>query len=237
MSRAPPSDRPDAFPPAQAFFPQSLTLSTLREAAQSCRACPLHAHWLDGEPMTDVLPMSGVVDRYRRFVSNGNPIATGFVAVADAWACTNPSAGRGLTVGFKHALLLRDVLRDTAGEPAAVVREFDGRTEAEIAPWYHAQIVLDRTRFAEMEALREGRTPSPPADDLARGILSLLMTMTASPELYRAGVEYFATITPVQQILERPVVAAGIRDRLAAMTGPPPRMPGPTRTQLLDALR
>ena len=54
------------------------------------RACPLHAHWLDGTPITGVLAMSGVVDRYRRFVVDGSPIATGFVAVADAWACTNP---------------------------------------------------------------------------------------------------------------------------------------------------
>ena len=54
------------------------------------RACPLHAHWLDGDPITSVLAMSGIVDRYRRFVSNGGPIATGVVAVADAWACTNP---------------------------------------------------------------------------------------------------------------------------------------------------
>jgi hypothetical protein len=35
------------------------------------QACPLHAHWLDGEPITDVLAMSGVVDRYRRFVVAG----------------------------------------------------------------------------------------------------------------------------------------------------------------------
>ena len=30
------------------------------------QACPLHAHWLDGEPITDVLAMAGVLDRYRR---------------------------------------------------------------------------------------------------------------------------------------------------------------------------
>ncbi len=201
------------------------------------RACPLHAHWLEGEPITGVLPMSGIVDRYRRFVSNGRPIASGFVAVADAWACTNPSAGRGLTVGFKHARLLRDVLRETAGDPAAVVGEFDRRTEAEIAPWYHAQIALDRTRFAEIEALRENRAAPPPADGLARGILSLFIAMMDSAELFRAAMEYVATITPVQHILERREVAAGIRDAHAATKGPPPPMPGPTRAQLMDMMR
>ena len=52
------------------------------------QACPLQAHWLDGRPITDVLPMAGILDRYRRFVVNGRPVATGLAAVGDAWACT-----------------------------------------------------------------------------------------------------------------------------------------------------
>jgi 2-polyprenyl-6-methoxyphenol hydroxylase-like FAD-dependent oxidoreductase len=31
-------------------------------------ACPLHAHFLDGEPITEVAALGGVIDRYRRFV-------------------------------------------------------------------------------------------------------------------------------------------------------------------------
>jgi 2-polyprenyl-6-methoxyphenol hydroxylase-like FAD-dependent oxidoreductase len=201
-------------------------------------ACPLHAHWLQGEPVTEVLAMSGIVDRYRRFVVDGSPVATGFVAVADAWGCTNPSAGRGLTVGMLHALRLRDVLRGTNGDDAPrVAAEFDRRTEAEIAPWYYAQIAVDRARFAEMEALREGRQPPPPGDDLSRSILSLLGTMGGHPDLFRAAVEYIATITPVQQILARPEVAEGIRATRAAMKDAPSRsLPGPDRRQLLDLL-
>lgn len=215
-------------------------LKQLRHEAQWTRtvqACPLHAHWLNGEPLTDVLAMSGVVDRYRRFVVDGSPVATGFAAVADAWGCTNPSAGRGLTVGFLHALRLRNVLRDTDGDPPRIAAEFDRRTEAEIAPWYHAQIAVDRARFAEMEALRDGRQPPPPGDDLSRRILSLLRTMGAHPDLFRAAVEYIATITPVQQILERPEVAEGIRAVRAATKGAPSRsLPGPDRRQLLALL-
>src|SRR5262245_16406557 len=144
---------------------------------KTIRACPLHAHWLDGEPISGILAMSGVVDRYRRFVVDGAPVVTGFVAVADAWACTNPSAGRGLTVGFKHALCLRDVLREARDSPATFAEEFHRRTEAEVAPWYHAQIANDRARFAEMEALRDGGQPPPPADQLARDIQSFLTAM------------------------------------------------------------
>ena len=46
--------------------------------------------------------------------------------------------GRGLTVGFKHARLLRDVIAETADNPRALVEEFYRTTEAQIAPWHHA---------------------------------------------------------------------------------------------------
>ena len=198
------------------------------------RACPLHAHWLDGQPITAVLSMSGVVDRYRRFVVDGSPVATGFVAVADAWACTNPSAGRGLTVGFLHARQLRDALRGGVDNPRALVEEFDRRTEAEVAPWYHAQLAVDRARFAQMEAVREGRQASPPGE-LAQRIGSLFVSIAADPDLFRAAMEYVGTVTPVQAILQRPDVVERIgRAREAMKHAPPAQMPGPNRKQLLE---
>jgi 2-polyprenyl-6-methoxyphenol hydroxylase-like FAD-dependent oxidoreductase len=213
-------------------------LKTLRHEEQwtrVIRACPLHAHWLDGSPLTPVLAMSGIADRYRRFVVDGAPIVTGFVAVADAWACTNPSAGRGLTVGFLQALRLRDALRACGDHPRALVEDFDRRTEAEIAPWYWAQIAVDRTRFSEMEAIRDGREVPAPASELARRIVSLLSLVAADPDLFRAAMEYIGTITPVQEILERPDVARRIATAREAMTGTPrPPVPGPSREQLLQ---
>ena len=198
------------------------------------RACPLHRHWLEGTPITGVLAMSGIVDRYRGFVVDGSPIATGVVAVADAWACTNPSAGRGLTVGFLHGRQLRNVLRATE-HPREVVEEFHRRTEAEIAPWYHAQIAVDRARFRDMEALRAGQEPPKPSDELTRQIRSLFTVMTADADLFRAALEYNGTITPVQTILRRPDVVERMNTAKQALKdAPPPVMPGPNRKELLD---
>jgi 2-polyprenyl-6-methoxyphenol hydroxylase-like FAD-dependent oxidoreductase len=199
------------------------------------RACPLHAHWVDGEPLTDVLAMGGIVDRCRRFVVNDSPVATGFVAVADAWACTNPSAGRGLTVGMLHGLVLRDVLRDVAADPAALVREFDRRTEEKIAPWYYSQIAADRARFAQMGALRDGRPPAPPPEGLARDIQHLMAAMVGDPDLFRTGLEYIGTLTPVQEIFRRPGAAERIRSvAQAVIAGGARPIPGPDRQQLLE---
>jgi 2-polyprenyl-6-methoxyphenol hydroxylase-like FAD-dependent oxidoreductase len=213
-------------------------LRALRDPAkftQVVGACPLHSHWLAGEPITDVLSMSGPVDRYRRFVVDGRPVATGFVAVADAWACTNPSAGRGITVGMAHALRLRDVLREEGDDPRTLVERFDAVTEQEIAPWYHAQIALDRMRFAQMEALREGLDPRPPESELARQCVGLFATMTADADLFRAVLEYAGTLTPIQTILRR----TGVAERIAAAArtlrdSTPPPIPAPTRAELLE---
>jgi 2-polyprenyl-6-methoxyphenol hydroxylase-like FAD-dependent oxidoreductase len=213
-------------------------LKTLRHDEQwtrVIRACPLHAHWLEGHPDTPVLAMSGIADRYRRFVVDDVPIVTGFVAVADAWACTNPSAGRGLTVGFLQALRLRDAVRAASGDPRALVEDFDRRTEAEITPWYRAQIALDRARFAEMGAIREGREPTAPDNELGRRIVSLMSLLGADPDLFRAALEYVGTITPVQEVLERPEVAQRMAAAREAMKGKPrPPLPGPNREQLLQ---
>ena len=204
---------------------------------KAVQACPLHAHWLDGQPIGGVYAMGGIVDRYRRFVVDGTPVATGFVAVADAWACTNPSAGRGLTVGFLHARRLRDAARGRLDQPAALVQEFDASTETDIRPWYDAQIAVDRVRFAEMNALREGQQPPPVVDDLALGIRALLSTMAFDPDLYRAALEHIGTVTPIQEVLARPGVSDAIRAvRERLKNTPPPSMPGPNRQQLLDII-
>jgi 2-polyprenyl-6-methoxyphenol hydroxylase-like FAD-dependent oxidoreductase len=121
------------------------------------RACPRHAHWLDGEPITGVLPMAGVMNRHRAAA----PPATGIVRVADAWACTNPTQGRGIALGLAHAALLRDVVRTRLDDPRALADAWRERTERELASWYRGSVASDRARVAEMNAHREGRTGRP----------------------------------------------------------------------------
>ena len=82
------------------------------------RSMPLCAHWLDGEPLDDrVAVMAKIEDRHRSFVLDGHPVATGVVALADSWACTNPSVGRGISIGTMHAVGLRDLVHDMPADP------------------------------------------------------------------------------------------------------------------------
>ena len=198
---------------------------------------PIQAPWLDGEPITGVLTMSGPVDRYRRFVVDGLPVATGMVAVADAWACTNPSAGRGISLGLAHAIRLRDALRETAGDPVGLAYAFHEITETELTPWYTSQIRSDRRRYETMDALRQGHPPPPPAaDEYSQRERLFWQAMAFDADLFRAGMEIISALTLPRDIYAR----SGVLDRAEAIVaqlpvdGPP--MPGSSRTELLAAL-
>ena len=194
------------------------------------KACPLQRGWLRGEPITDVLTMAGVLDRYRRFVVDGRPVATGVVAVGDAWACTNPSAGRGITVGLIHAQALRHVIGSCGvGDPEGLVRAFDRVTEERVAPYYWNQIAADRRRLAEMDALRRGEEP--PAPDPTAVAVGAAVYQDAV--VFRGSLEAAMCLALPEEVFARP----GFMDRVrAASPGPPMRTPGPNRQELLELL-
>lgn len=194
------------------------------------QACPFHAQWLAGEPITDVLTMAGVLDRYRRFVVDDVPVATGVVAVGDAWACTNPSAGRGMTVGLVHAQCLRDTVRAAIDDAEALVRAFDAVTQEKVAPFYWNQIANDRARIAEMDALRDGLEPPAPAPTTAAVGIALMY----DPDVFRGFIETIMCLALPQEVFARP----GFLDKVskAAEGKEAFQMPGPDRAQLLQLL-
>jgi 2-polyprenyl-6-methoxyphenol hydroxylase-like FAD-dependent oxidoreductase len=206
-------------------------LKQLRDPARwtaLVRACPLHAHWLDGEPITPVMPMGGVVDRYRRYSGTA-----GVVSLADAWACTNPSLGRGISLGLVHGALLRGAVREHDANPARLVDAFDAATERELTPWYRATVAFDRARLAEIDAARSGAEPPAPdpGDVTARVRAALPLAMTRDPDVFRAGLEITSCLALPQEVFTRPGMAQRV---LEAAGGEVARLPGPDRAQVLE---
>jgi hypothetical protein len=146
-----------------------------------------------------------------------------------AWACTNPSSGRGLSVGLVHAQLLRQAVRDHLDDPAALARAFDESTERLVAPFYWSQVRGDRARVAEMTALRDDRPWSPPASPMT----GLVKGAEYDADLFRAFTEAIVRLATTQEVLARPAVRDKV-ERWSREPVPPP--PGPDRQQLLSLL-
>jgi len=197
-------------------------------------ACPWHAHWLDGEPITDVLTMGGILDRYRRFVVDGVPVATGIVSVGDSRACTNPSLGRGIAMGLMHALGMVEVVQEHLEDPLALTLAQDSMTETQVTPWYRNTVEIDRAQIARFNASIEGRPQPQPTDPRARVAKALSVAMMYDADVFRAAVETRSLLALPQEVMARP----GLVDRIkeVASNHEPVIPPGPSREELLRIL-
>ena len=194
------------------------------------KSMPLCAHWLDGEPLDDqVSVMAKIEDRHRSFVLDGHPVATGVVALADSWACTNPSVGRGISIGTIHAVGLRDLLHDMPTGSGRLQQQWHDATMATAEPWYRSTLAFDEGRLAEIDALLEGR-PFEPTPEFEIG-KALRAAAGKDPEMLRAVLDLAGVLALPEQVLGRPGVfervvefGSGWRDE---------QLPGPSRDELV----
>jgi 2-polyprenyl-6-methoxyphenol hydroxylase-like FAD-dependent oxidoreductase len=197
-------------------------------------ACPAHAHWLEGEPISELMAMGGVIDRYRRPLRDGRPLLTGIALLGDAWACTNPSLGRGISLGLLHAKCLREVVSSHLEDPPEFARAWDEATETQLTPWYRETIAEDRSRLSEIEALREGVQPPRPGDPSQALRGALLTAMLHDPDLFRAFLESRSCLTPLSETFAQD----GVPERILDLASQHERLqiPGPDREDLLRLL-
>jgi 2-polyprenyl-6-methoxyphenol hydroxylase-like FAD-dependent oxidoreductase len=194
------------------------------------KSYPLAAHWLDGEAISDgVEVMAKLEDRHRRLWAAGAPVATGLIALGDAWACTNPSVGRGASIGLLHALCLRNLLRAVpASDRVELVWRWDEVTREVVEPWYRDTVAFDRHRLAEIEAQIAG---VPYETDDREWLLgeALRRNAASDPDLLRAMVTIRSLLERSAAVLARP----GLADKVMALDPPEPP-PGPSRDELVS---
>lgn len=194
------------------------------------KACPMHAHWLDGEPITELKSMAGVVDRHREFVVNGEPVATGILTVGDAASCTNPSLGRGISLGLMHVEVMRACVAVHFDDPHALALAFHERSEREVTPWHDATGAIDRRRVNDMRIFRDGGIPTPTDAEKISDVMQA--AVMRDPVITRGFGEIFSCISMSDEVMARPGFLQRVIDCADTVsTGPPP---GPDREQLLE---
>ena len=172
--------------------------------------------------------IAGIEDRHRGFVVDGDPVATGVVAVGDAWACTNPSLGRGATIGLLHAV-------------RAARRAARHRHRTITTSWYAGSTSGPPPRWSRCTAPPCGSTgtgwpnstPTPPAcrtgTDDPRWAFSLAMFAAgrADPDVARAYLSLTSLLATPDELLAEP----GLAEKITKLGGHAPNypLPGPTR--------
>jgi 2-polyprenyl-6-methoxyphenol hydroxylase-like FAD-dependent oxidoreductase len=194
-------------------------------------ACPLHAQWLAGEPTGGIEAMGGIVDRYRRALADGRPLLTGIALLGDAWACTNPSLGRGISLGLMHTQCLRETIGEHLEDPLEFALAWDAVTEEKLTPWYRETVEEDRGRLSEIEAIRNGE-PLEPSNASLRA--AILVAMLQDLDLLKAYLESRCCLTTLSETF----AADGVAERVLALASQqePQPLPGPSREQLLGLL-
>jgi 2-polyprenyl-6-methoxyphenol hydroxylase-like FAD-dependent oxidoreductase len=199
------------------------------------RTLPLAAHWIDAEPIDDgVTVMAKIEDRIRDYSPGGNPVVTGVLAVGDAWSCTNPSLGRGASIGLMHAMLMRDMLPQQAdADPWDLASTWYELTRTEMEPWYRTTLNYDRNRLAEVHAAIEGGDFIC-SDDEWRVTKAIEAGALQEPDLLRTSLDVGMVLRRADEVAGDPAIKELLGGLDSESIDQPPI--GPSRADLLAAI-
>ncbi|HET7487307.1 MAG TPA: FAD-dependent oxidoreductase [Acidimicrobiales bacterium] len=182
-------------------------------------------------PLGDVEVMAGLVNRLRRFVVDGRPVATGVYAVGDSSVCTNPLYGRGCSLALAHAELLADTLMVVGDDPEAGALAFAEATRTTIEPWYAASVAQDSHDGGE-QAEDDGW-----ADMGSVMRHGLLPAARRDPVVFRAFMRMWNLLDAPDAALGDPQVVLRVMAAWQQRASRPKPAPlGPDRAELLQIL-
>lgn len=166
---------------------------------------PLRPWLIGGLPTSGVIPMAGLTDTSRSYVHERRPVVWGLVAIGEASHATNPSLGRGATLGLLESCALRDALRLARPTGVELTFRFDEMVTALVRPWVDLTRSFDRHRLAEMESDRAG-LPYRPVDPSWEMTTRLLAGARQDPVLARASARVAGMLAPPNDVLADPDV-------------------------------
>jgi hypothetical protein len=138
-----------------------------------------------------------------------------------------------MTLALVHAQHLRDYVRYHLEQPRDLAEVWDTVTEAEMTPWYRSTVREDRTRAAEIRAIRDGLAPPAPREGEDAVLAAFPVAAARDADVFRALVDTRSGFATPEDVLARPGMPERIIELAAEPMAPPP---GPTRAQLLELI-
>ena len=199
----------------------------------ACRNLPGPDRFFAGgdlEPIGGVRPMTGLINRRRRFVADGAPLAVGVHALGDAHTCTNPLYGRGCSLALVQAGLLADAVAAHPDDATARALAYEAASVSEVEPWFDVSVEWDRLGADPASALAD-------AGDAGKGLAAVFAAAATDPVIGRGIVRLFNLMATPAELMTDPELLQRIMEVVAEPDAyPPPPREGPTRTELLAIL-
>lgn len=195
------------------------------------RCLPDHAHWLDGEAITDPASLTSTANTVRDFVLDGVPVATGIVPLGDASAFTNPSVGRGITIGIDHAVDVAEAVMPVIDDPATIAKAWEGATARRVAGFIDSTILYDMVRGPEVVAAMKGETHEH-TDPMAQ----MFITLDAARRRDQHVFEHWRDLATLQGDVSSVLGREGLFARVTEHGAEPWQPPIPDRADILAAL-
>ncbi len=190
------------------------------------------------EPITGVETMARLRNRIRRFVVDGEPVATGVVVIGDAAMATNPWYGKGCSSAGIAAAALSDALKTHGRDRVGVALAMDQAVRAELEPHYDLAVRQDADRIKIHTALHDQTEPDAMAVATRDFILNGLIPATRiDPDVFRAFFRAFNMLdAPSALMSDTKVVTATMTAHAQKDQRPPAPKLGPERDEFLAVM-
>ena len=177
------------------------------------------APWLEVlEPTTDIFCLGAFDNRMRSLVRDGRPLVRGLWQVGDALATTNPTRGRGVSMGLMAVGRLSDVLADHV-EPDDAALAFEVWRDRVLAVAYRECAATDVLAARQLRAGLAGRSvpANAPALELPHDhpltADELERAAGLDPDLFRVFLRATVLLDDEREVLD-PAVSARARELL-----------------------
>ncbi|MER6213552.1 NAD(P)/FAD-dependent oxidoreductase [Streptomyces sp. NPDC001272] len=212
------------------------TRAALRDPAvfeAAARTFPPGAAWLGlgAEPLSAVLAMAGLDNRWSPLADGRGPVVSGMVPVGDALTHTNPTLGQGTSLALWAADRVARTAHRDPGSPGFAAG-YHGWALRTLKPWFDFQAGADAAvgdRLAAGAAgaagLREG------GSGRVREAAALFECALEDPEVMRARARVRHLTEAPGRAYADPLVRARVARWLAARPGWAPHAVGPDRAR------
>lgn len=224
-------------------------LSDADRFEHACRILPGPDHFVgrcDLDPLGGVRPMTGLLNRIRRFLdADGRPRVLGFHVVGDAHTMTNPLYGRGCSLAVVQALALADAVTTHPDDATGRALAYEAASARDVEPWFDVSVQMDRLGADPAGLAIAGDASGDAHGDAVGGdggaagrAMGAVFAAAATDPIIGRGMARFWNLlaTPADLMTDVELMTRMAEVMAAPDSHPLPPREGPTRTELLAAL-